>query len=394
MTSLLLYEDIDVPETARKKNGLGRIFELDGIRGLAILSVLCCHLGYLLVFGWREHLSAKIAERIFGIGWLGVDVFFVLSGFLITGVLLKGRSRTHFWKDFYIKRGLRILPVFCLVFGITLLFITPPSKKILLAYVFFAANWTVLRHAEIMPLNHVWSLAVEEQFYFVWPGFVRRFSTETLFRLLVLVVLFTSLFRIILVLRGVDGYIPYKITPTHVDGLAIGAIIALMPVLDRQRAFLHRNFKAILFISVGIWGGAFVIFKGNFLAWNARATVFSIPATIVITGLAIIASVDGTLVPRVQALLSNPLIGWFGRRSYAIYLIHEPLDQMAQYLIGRMAFRSWKNEALIDAIYTVIVVGVSLALAEISWRLIERRCLALAARLTTGHEVLLERVSS
>src|ERR1700674_4975966 len=154
-----------IPQSA----SANRIPELDGIRGIAILLVLISHFG-------APRAPWLPLKHFMELGWYGVDVFFALSGFLITGILLDSREGPDYFKRFYLRRALRILPIYYAYLAIYLTAASirgvGPSQISSLWYVFYLANW---RDIALQPnlLLHFWSLCVEEQFYFVWPFVIR-----------------------------------------------------------------------------------------------------------------------------------------------------------------------------------------------------------------------------
>ena len=150
-----------------------RVPELDGLRGVAILMVAAFHFSIAVAMAGGPF---KLLRAICVPGWTGVDLFFALSGYLITGILLDSKASLSYFRRFYSRRLLRIFPVyyaalfFCFTLGARLLL--PPGGsdwRVVLAYLFHVSNWLSLGAAEIPNLNHFWSLAVEEQFYLVWP---------------------------------------------------------------------------------------------------------------------------------------------------------------------------------------------------------------------------------
>ena len=367
-----------------------RLLELDGLRGVAIVMVLGYHLTELIYLNWPSHLGTYAGGRILMTGWLGVYIFFVLSGFLITGILLKNERSKNFWTSFYLKRAFRILPLFLVVFAVVIFLIPPQPRRVLLIYLFFLANWTVLNGMEIRPLTHVWSLAVEEQFYLLWPVVVRNFQVRTLFRVALGLAVLTSGLRIALYLLHVDVWVIYKSTPTSMDGLAMGAALALALKLKEEISFLRRHRKTILFVALGVALVQFIILKLTCYVFDPRAIIPTIPAVTVMTSMTILGIVDRSLKPWAMRLLSQPVLRWFGRRSYGIYLIHEPLKQWALKFATSHPMHSSRMTIVTDLAYTLLVLGVSLALAEISWRYLESVALRLGTRLTHKPEVLLQ----
>ena len=198
---------------------------LDGVRGIAILLVILFHYGYL------------------GCGWIGVQLFFVLSGYLITSILVKDRGQPlkDYLKRFYWRRSLRIFPLYYLyLFVILVAFVVlkiPPAFRDQWPFLFtYTYN---VRH--ILPnydgselLIHLWSLSVEEQFYLIWPLLVYMVATRRFRSLLVAIVVGIPLVRLVtsvlLIGAGKDplymGTVLYTITPFQIDAFAIGAIVA------------------------------------------------------------------------------------------------------------------------------------------------------------------------
>lgn len=226
---------------------------LDGIRGLAVAVVVLFHFNSLLNAGLGKVSPLLLIGRLFLCGWLGVDIFFVLSGFLITGIILRERTETNFWNSFYLRRALRILPAFLVVLTSTLLathFLLPTIKIMpssVIMSIFFMANWTIVNHAELPLLGHLWSLAVEEQFYFLWPQAVTRLSASGVLKLSAMLAVLCEFLRIGLALAHTNAYVLYKITPTSIDGLAIGAALAASMTKPTCKQLLARNWSTIAF---------------------------------------------------------------------------------------------------------------------------------------------------
>ena len=153
--------------------------ELDGIRGIALLAVMLSHGGPLII---RGGILSKILVYSMVPGWSGVELFFVLSGFLIAGILLKTKSADNYFSSFYARRFLRIFPIYYLAVTVALLVAghnswwnaqLPPLLKTRIAYYFYLQNWPIFwkNHVFIVgnAFGHFWSLAVEEQFYLICP---------------------------------------------------------------------------------------------------------------------------------------------------------------------------------------------------------------------------------
>src|SRR3984885_14762786 len=159
---------------------------VDLLRGLAILAVIIFH-GFAYsapLFPWHNRLAAALFH-LTSFGWTGVNLFFTLSGFLITGNLIDSDGKPNFYSRFYIRRALRILPAYFLVLIVLGLTRTASPTYLLVCVIFLANCPTLLLHGSFTLYSVLWSLAVEEQFYLVWPWLYRRLQIKGLFALCV-----------------------------------------------------------------------------------------------------------------------------------------------------------------------------------------------------------------
>jgi peptidoglycan/LPS O-acetylase OafA/YrhL len=188
------------------------IASFDGIRGVAVLMVLIGHAGW------------------FNNGWMGVDLFFVLSGFLITGILRRSRGEPFYWRRFYIKRATRILPPLLLGITVAALVWPHPSLIGIAGYLLSLGNMVDITRFNIWPLEHLWSLSVEEHYYFFWPFAVLWLPRRQLQRLLIAIVIIVPLSRFVFtyVLPRHDPNPIYFLTPFRIDGIALGSMLALL----------------------------------------------------------------------------------------------------------------------------------------------------------------------
>jgi peptidoglycan/LPS O-acetylase OafA/YrhL len=199
-------------------NDNGRVKSLDGIRGIAIIFILLYHL-----------FNVGFLYPLFQLGWSGVDLFFVLSGFLITGILLDTKGQKGWYKSFMVRRALRILPLYYSVL-IVFAFVAPLST----ATNWFAKHqvwfWThtsnilILREGFFKPFGHFWSLATEAQFYLVWPLFVFLLKPRWLLVTIVLLLSMPIICRSIYTHRD----IVYGLPLARLDGLLIGSLLAVL----------------------------------------------------------------------------------------------------------------------------------------------------------------------
>jgi len=312
---------------------------------------------------------------------MGVDVFFVLSGYLITGILLKREPRQYFWKVFYLRRAARILPPFVALLLLTLCFVQPVPRSIVLMYLLFIGNWAILHHQEIPALGHLWSLAIEEQFYLIWPILVRRFSNQALLNISLCIAAFSLCLRILLWATKVDSYVIYKITPTRLDGLALGAALAIAMKLPAAHEFLTRNYKRLFYFGMLLWTVGFCALKFSYFLWDARSTFFASPAVAIMTGVAIFSSVESLLPRHIQTFLARPSLTWLGRRSYGLYLVHEPIRATAAYFVDKY-YGHHQPTLLLNIAIISSVLAISLILTEVSWLLIEAPSMRIGSALT------------
>src|SRR5271154_492229 len=172
----LSAQPLTIEKTARSSH-LHHIRELDGVRGIAALMVFFHHVCFasLSPVGWNQ--PVHFLWTISSMGDSGVDLFFVLSGFLITSLLLPARESPAYYHDFYWKRALRILPLYILCM-LGVLFFVSGSRGYVILCALFLSNFAWLFHVETA--GPFWTLAIEEQFYLIWPTVVRRRSVAEL----------------------------------------------------------------------------------------------------------------------------------------------------------------------------------------------------------------------
>ena len=293
-----------------------RVSSLDGLRGVAVALVVVYHYFDLPL-------------------WMGVDIFFVLSGYLITTILLAERNDHDFWKNFYLRRVTRLSPPFVLMLiGTALLgvghwIVTAPYIAM------FAANVGVVRHPQVFAASQLallWSLAVEEHFYFVWPGLVRTFSRRTLCIILAGIIVLEPVLRVITG-RTHDWVFTYFLTPFRLDGLACGALIAIAIQHDKARAWLSRYAGPIA--ALGLIALAACMPRMAIAEHKQfhNAVVFSLLAVTFGAVLAYLRTANAEALPA-RALGWWPL-AWLGRVSYGVYLYHLLIFMLVQRLASR-----------------------------------------------------------
>jgi peptidoglycan/LPS O-acetylase OafA/YrhL len=314
---------------------------LDGLRGLAIIAVLFKHSAYVFeAHGYGSRWFLPILE--FG-GW-GVDLFFVLSGFLITGILLDTRNALNRGTSFYGRRILRIFPVYYLALGLILL-LQPYSAWVRtaaniqgltdhLAYLFYFQNWIPLWHHGNYPesfIGHFWSLAVEEQFYMIWPVIVWHLSARAVTKLCAAALFVTVVLRIALVTHFGNGIWVYAFTITRADGLFVGAAIAAIYAVKGQIS--RRLLAGTTAAGAGALAIVAVIGPARQL-WQTGTAM----AMIGIFGIAVL---SGALIvfcmefnqTAVATFFKQRWIRTFGKYSYGMYVWHFPIFYGMEHLL-------------------------------------------------------------
>jgi peptidoglycan/LPS O-acetylase OafA/YrhL len=363
----------------------GRLPALDGLRGVAILMVLLFHTTFVR--------SGSVAEAVLhglfrNFGWCGVDLFFVLSGFLITGILWEAKGGSHYFRNFYARRVLRILPVY---YGyVLLLFLIAPrvSARALdvgddaVFYWIYLQNFATAAAGDWVHsrfLNLFWSLAVEEHFYLVWPWVVLALRRRRLMALCGALALGSLGLRVALSAAGVAPVAIYVLTPTRLDGLAVGALLALAARGEGGVARLVRPARAAAAAS----GAGLLVL----VAWQ-RGFSFLLPGTLTL-GLGLLALFFGAILVlalgasaegRVSRALSSRALRAFGRYSYALYVIHQAVFVVSAWVLANYVFEPLFPAASLLALQLAVyalALGLAFLLAAASWRFYEEPLLRL-----------------
>jgi peptidoglycan/LPS O-acetylase OafA/YrhL len=331
-----------------------RIPQLDSVRGLAVLAVLIHNTD-------KELYTGFVARN----GWMGVDLFFVLSGFLITGILLDTKNSNGYFRNFYARRCLRIWPLYycTLLFMFLVVPIIRPSEAHQIfeprsmpwwSYFVYLQNFLVPSITRATGLLGVtWSLAVEEQFYVVWPLVVRFCSSKTLGRIALTVICLDPALRFLLVQRGFNVY-PNSLC--RLDGLMWGALLAL---LFRSET-LRRETCVPIAWSVLLIAAPLAILTADRVLWAVYSFTALASASFVYLALT-------SNNKRLQRVLSNRFLIYSGVISYGIYLLEKiPID----------AAKSFHLSAH-PAIVLAVTGATTYLMATLSWNLIEKPALRL-----------------
>ncbi|HTE12584.1 MAG TPA: acyltransferase [Chitinophagaceae bacterium] len=294
----------------KSQPGSTQIIQLSGLRGIAILLVLFVHL-----FGHG------LLSNILYFGWSGVDLFFVLSGFLITGILIDTKQHKNYFKFFWIKRVLRIFPLY---YGVLLVFafisphfpVTAWFGKYQLYFWTYTSNYLILTKGFFHPLGHFWSLAAEEQFYVFWPFVVRFISPRQLLAIAVLFIFTGILIRHF----STNVVITFGLPLARLDGLMIGSIVAVLIRQNKALLFRYINllFAALLFIMVAYTAGYLLIYGIREQSLFVRLP-FTFTLIALFFGCVLVMSLKHVWL---KEILSNRLLLFFGKYSYGMYIFN------------------------------------------------------------------------
>ncbi|HEY4751170.1 MAG TPA: acyltransferase [Steroidobacteraceae bacterium] len=360
--------------------GARHIPALDGIRGLAIIWVVFHNATAMPLVPSSRVLH--VLPMLSNMGWIGVQLFFALSGFLITGGLLDTRGAPHYFRDFYAKRALRILPLYYTVLLVILVLVprvhmppAPFSSHDQAPLWLFTANWT-----QSVPYGfaHFWSLAVEEQFYLIWPLLIWGLASRQLLSVCLWIAVGALLLRCALAAYGVDPWTLYVNTACRMDALALGGAGACLLRIPAWREALRTRLHhlvgvvALLVVLLGIPLTHFYNrykLSGETLGYTLLA--FSSAAFVTWA-----AMLDGRASKGVGAVLAWAPLRSCGRYSYAMYVFHNLLHKLVgePWLIAKFG----KNPPLPAVfVYALAVLGVSYLLAFCSYHALEKHFLRL-----------------
>jgi peptidoglycan/LPS O-acetylase OafA/YrhL len=362
--------------TPAKVHTLPHFRELDGLRGIAALLVFFHHLCNATIPPANWTPAILELRSLFEFGAAGVDIFFVLSGFLITSLLIRDRTRPAYYRDFYWKRILRIVPVYILCL-LGALFFIPHSGAYVLLSALFIVNFANVIH--IQSSGPFWSLAIEEQFYLLWPTVVRRRSVATLARWALAIAVFSIAFRFV---AAAFGHHNYLLTFLRSDGLAVGALIACR-FERRQREHLPLSSDAPIFAALLITGIFFCFGAIHFP--NSSATVpeafasaiFQTGVTFICGGL--IALTIAYAGSKALSPLRGRFFTFFGLISYAFYMVHLYVMQSYDHLRGALA----PGDTHGYVIRLIVVFAISIVVSLILRYTVELPALSLRKRVLT-----------
>ncbi len=359
-----------------------RIPELDGLRGIAISLVIILHYFTAALAIYRPNPIAYI-QLATHLAWSGVDLFFVLSGFLIGGILLDARSSANYFKVFYLRRFCRIFPIYFVFLGIVAFcyWFIYPSHRLAMDWLFanpmrwysyptftqnlWMANWGYLGPAA---LSITWSLAVEEQFYLTLPALIRFVRSAALPYVLGAGILAAPLLRIALIIWRPHDQTPlYVLLPCRMDALLLGVFAAYM--------FRKPGFTQKLYARRKTLWAAFGVLTAGLSYFATTPNFFSVPMASVGYDWLALFYLTAMIIALVntQSWLAG-MLRWSWLRSlgtiaYGAYLFHYLIYGLCMaYLRGHEGYL----QNLPDAAVTLLALALTILLTTLSWRLFEK----------------------
>jgi peptidoglycan/LPS O-acetylase OafA/YrhL len=327
---------------------------------------------------------------ILGLGWVGVDLFFVLSGYLITGILLDSSNARDYFRRFYLRRVFRILPIYY-VFVILFFHVGPwigHATGTLVSLTYGRSDeiwyWTYLSNwrdavQQNRYLRHFWSLSIEEQFYLVWPMVVYVSTRARLKYICIGLAMSAPLFRYAAAQAGVSPYSLYGWTPFRFEGLALGGLLAAA-VRD---PFLYERIKRLMPL---LAAGAAVVLTGVFISsgtgFTTRVMAVYGYSSVAVLGWAFvfhgIEQAGGAA--SLARFLRRPWLVSFGKYSYGLYVWHLPIAEQVR-MAGEHALKRFGMSWTILVVpMLMLAIGGAYLIARLSWAMIEEPCARLKER--------------
>jgi peptidoglycan/LPS O-acetylase OafA/YrhL len=369
------------------KSEQNHIPALDGVRGLAVLFVFLLHYG-----GGAQSSNVVLGTvgKAFKLGWSGVTLFFVLSGFLITGILWRSFGTEHWWRAFYTRRCLRIFPLyyFALLLVLSAGFVLHKAGQfgaplgICALYLQGFPTHVDLTGVSPFSVGHFWSLAVEEHFYLFWPFLLVMMPTARAARYLCVGVMAVSLaFRVWVVYAGATGF--FYFTPARMGELALGAWLAL--AVYENPAWLNRVRRLALPIMLVSFCAAIVLADLTHDLDLRKAPMYLAGLPLFSVGYAamILLSLQKGMISR---LFSFVPLRHLGVISYGIYVYHVLFIEFYKGVVNRLFPHASRNLQL--GLIFVVAAVLTLAIAEVSYWFFERPFLKLKRKFTPGERMV------
>ncbi len=354
----------------------GHILPLDGLRGAGMLSVLLFHAFFDSTYPAVPGSFQAFFIRFTSLGAAGMTMFFSLSGFLITGILLDSVEKPNYWKNFYVRRALRILPAYLLMLAVLKLghFV---SWRFVLACMLYIGNMARLVGARSQEYGVMWTLAVEEQFYLVWPIVVRYVNRRVLLWVTLAGVVLTPFFRLLLASHGIETFLN---TPSNVDCIVSGALLAIL----LRDGTIHRGNIRTIYRRLALISSIFLLpvlitalhgFSGSKTATILMASFKQPP----VLGLFAAYALWAVARHRKDGPPPSPTLRFFvffGDISYGLYLVHQLVFRLYDRYTAHSVLGGFNSSFGLLIVRCLITSAIATAIAWVSRRYFEDLFLA------------------
>lgn len=350
-----------------------RIVAIDGIRGLAVILILIWHFGNNALANNGSKL-ANYFKLITTYCWSGVDLFFVLSGFLLGGILLKNKNSPYYFKTFYFRRICRIFPLYFLVLTLIFLLILPNVESSSWSHETPIPNWTYFAFCQNIFmgleatlgnkwLTHTWSLGLEEQFYIILPLIIYFLPKRALIGLLVICSLLAPYFRY----QSNNWFEAFNFLHCRFDALFVGVLAAILIQSEVFSNWLRKKgllLLCLLFIGILV----ILLMSANLISIYSylENSVFAITYALLIIIIA------GGTSPQLNKLFETKLLVKTGLISYCLYLVHQPINGLLHHLIYSSSPMINTFEQLF---ITILSLSISVLISIASFNYFERHFL-------------------
>lgn len=356
------------------------IVTLDGLRGVAILLVMLHHFTF-----WHPRAHSTFTRVLYGVfdaGWIGVDLFFVLSGFLITSILIESKMGRHYFSTFFGRRILRIFPLYygalaLFFWGLPRLDVTVPlpDEGAHIWYWLYLTNVDIALHGWApRTVTHFWSLAVEEHFYLVWPFVVRWFSLRGIGFACAATWILAAALRASMSSHDLGALPIYVLTPTRMDTLTAGAFLAVLAhgpegLAPWRRAILGAGALAGIVLAAQIYQTGTI--DWDVPMWWAQMGLGTVIAVFLVAVVAVALEADRQSV--LGRALSASWLRTLGRYSYGIYVFHLAIDEMSRRGVPAWGLPAEQPNTPVGILLAILErTLLSLGAAFVSYHLFER----------------------
>lgn len=365
-----------------------RIKELDGLRGIAVVLVMALHVFKRAAY-FTEHPVLETFTQFTTVGWVGVDIFFTLSGFLITSILLKSKADEYYFRNFYIRRMLRIFPLYYVAIAFVLLFapkleeeFTSQLSSSLPIILLYQQNWALLfKDFHITQyLGITWSLAVEEQFYLIWPFIVYKLDREKLVKFSIGYIFACILGRAFGAFLWPDlgqaSTFFYYTSFTRFEEMLFGGLLAVFLTYDGAQEKVRRYALPLFVASFTLFVALNILsLPGSLHPENANLPLtlggYTTAALFTLGLIGILLTYPPKNVFR--RIFGNPILTFFGKYSYSMYLFHMTAALILLDIFWHSELRGWKPFVL----YPVTTYIATVIIALTTWNLFEKHILGL-----------------